>query len=178
MPGFDQSKWPTEANAEYYTKLDEYYKGHLDQRGKDLDDTARPAGERMDHTGQPAAGQADLHVGSPRKLRHRRNVENSQGDNLGEVNDLVLDWNKGDVRYAVLSYGGVLGIGDKLFAVPIDAFHSQPDKSKLVLNVSKDQLKNAPGFDKDQWPNMADPQWTKSVGDFYHQNRSDMPQAD
>ena len=96
------------------------------------------------------------------------NVENSNGDNLGEVKDVVLDWQGGKVRYAVLSYGGILGIGDKLFAVPIESFTAQTgSSSKLVLNVNKDQLKNAPGFDRNHWPDMANPNWAKEIDTYY-----------
>lgn len=82
-----------------------------------------------------------------------KNVENAQGENLGEIKDLILDVNNERVFYAVLEFGGFLGMGEKLFAYPIRAFkHSGDNTDKLVLNVDKDKLKAAPGFARDHWP--------------------------
>ena len=83
-----------------------------------------------------------------------KNVENAQGENLGEIKDLILDVNNERVFYAVLEFGGFLGMGEKLFAYPMRAFkHSGDNRDKLVLNVDKDKLKAAPGFARDIWPN-------------------------
>ncbi len=86
---------------------------------------------------------------------------------------LVVDFNSGKIAYAALDFGGFLGIGDKYFAVPWNAF-SERDRSPqnanehvLVLNVSKERLKNAPGFDKDHWPDMANPNWSQDVDRYY-----------
>ena len=84
-------------------------------------------------------------------------VTDPSGDSLGNVEDLMIDLNSGKVTYAVLSFGGFLGIGDKLFAVPIEAMRINTDKEEFVLNESKERLKDAPGFDKDNWPSTADP---------------------
>lgn len=96
-----------------------------------------------------------------------RNVENAQGDNLGEVKDLIIDTANQRVHYAVLSFGGMLGLGDKLFAYPVSAFKPQVDGDKLVLNVDKDKLKNAPGFDKDKWPDWSDNRYRSSVDKYF-----------
>ncbi len=175
-PGFDKNKWPTDAtSAEYFRSLDTYYKEHGTARVGTDQDKALPAAGQInvdrDYTKRDRGEMATWDRRASALIG--ANVENTAGDNLGEVKDLVLDWGSGNVRYAVLSYGGILGIGDKLFAVPVDAFSSKPNSSKLILNVNKDQLKNAPGFSKDQWPNMADPQWSKSVDEFYKVNRID-----
>jgi sporulation protein YlmC with PRC-barrel domain len=94
-------------------------------------------------------------------------VHNRQDEDLGEIEDLMLDVNSGRVAYAVLSYGGVLGVGEKLFAVPWKALNLNAESKQLVLNVEKEKLKGAPGFDKDKWPNMADLGWSKDVHEFY-----------
>jgi sporulation protein YlmC with PRC-barrel domain len=94
-------------------------------------------------------------------------VRNSQGEILGTVQDLMLDLDSGNVAYVVLSHGGVLGVGDKLFAVPWKAFGLDPLNRLLVLDVDKDTLKNAEGFDKDDWPNTADPTWQQGVDEYY-----------
>jgi hypothetical protein len=73
----------------------------------------------------------------------------------------------GSVCYAVLSSGGFLGMGEKLFAVPWSALTLDTENKRFVLDVEVDRLKNAPGFDKDQWPNMADASWAKSIHSYY-----------
>ena len=95
------------------------------------------------------------------------NVESPDGSNLGEIKDVVIDWNSGKVQYTVLSFGGIAGIGNKLFAIPVDQFQTKPDSKKLVLAIDKDRLKNAPGFDKDNWPNFANTSWRRTNDQFY-----------
>ncbi len=81
-------------------------------------------------------------------------VVNAQGDNLGNI--LMIDTNKGQASYVVLSFGGFLGMGDKYFAIPWEAFAIDTANKQFILNVPKEKLENAPGFDKDVWPNNAD----------------------
>ena len=97
------------------------------------------------------------------------NVENPQGQNLGEIKDIVIDRASGRMAYAVVSFGGFLGMGEKLFAVPWGAF-SQPkaDKDTFVLDVDKERLKNAPGFDAHNWPQMASREWVTSLYSYYN----------
>jgi sporulation protein YlmC with PRC-barrel domain len=83
-------------------------------------------------------------------------VRNAAGENLGKVEEIMLDVPSGRIAYAVLSFGGVLGIGDKLFAVPWSALRLEPEKHEFILDVSRETLENAPGFDKSNWPDMAD----------------------
>lgn len=94
-------------------------------------------------------------------------VGNVQGEHLGEIKDLVIDLHRGRIEYAVLSYGGVLGIGDKLFAIPWQAFGVDRERTRLLLDVSKEVLRNAPGFDKDNWPESADRSYLARVYRHY-----------
>jgi len=71
------------------------------------------------------------------------------------------------VSYAVLSFGGFLGMGEKLFAVPWNALTLDTKNKRFVLNVEKERLKQAPGFDTDKWPNMADQAWAKEIHSYY-----------
>ncbi len=96
------------------------------------------------------------------------NVRNAQGDNLGKIEDFMLDTSSGKVSYAVVSFGGVFGIGDKLFAVPLQAMTTDTEKHEFVLNESKERLENAPGFDKDHWPKTADSSWLQGVHNYYN----------
>lgn len=109
-------------------------------------------------------------------------VVNAKGENLGNIKELMIDLDSGRVAYAVLSFGGFLGLGDKYFAMPWEAFRIDTQKEQFVLNVNKERLENAPGFDKDNWPNSAKhkdyldsvynhygytPYWRKTKADVY-----------
>ena len=94
-------------------------------------------------------------------------VYNRQGEKLGSIKDLMMDIHSGRVCYAVLSFGGFLSLGEKLFAVPWSALTLDTENKRFILNVEADRLKNAPGFDKDQWPNMADASWAQSIHSYY-----------
>lgn len=96
-------------------------------------------------------------------------VVNTAGENVGEITAIMLDVPRGRVAYAVLSFGGFLGMGDKLFAIPWSALTLDADRRCFVLNIDKEHLKNAPGFDKDRWPTMADSRWAEQVHTFYGQ---------
>ena len=94
-------------------------------------------------------------------------VFNRKDEDLGDIKEIMIDMGTGRVAYAVLSYGGFMGIGDKLFAVPWHALTLDTANKRFVLDVEKDRLDNAPGFDKDQWPDMADTAWAKEVHEYY-----------
>jgi sporulation protein YlmC with PRC-barrel domain len=103
-------------------------------------------------------------------------VYNPQNERLGKVEDLVLDPKAGKIRYAVLSYGGALGIGTKYFALPWqnikfvakgETSAGTQKESYCVLDATKDFLKNAPGFDKEHWPDFADANWQQKVDEYY-----------
>lgn len=94
-------------------------------------------------------------------------VCNLQDEKLGNIQDLMIDISDGKIRYAVLASGGFLGMGDRLFAVPWNALKHDRENKRFLLDVDVERLKNAPGFDKDNWPNMADSSWNSSVESYY-----------
>lgn len=94
-------------------------------------------------------------------------VRNLQHEDLGTIHEIMLDTHDGKIRYAVLSSGGFLGMGDSLFAVPWKELKLDSENRCFLLDVSVERLKDAPGFDKDHWPNMADPNWSSSVDSYY-----------
>jgi len=94
-------------------------------------------------------------------------VYNPKDEDLGDIKEIMLDMRSGRVAYAVLSFGGFLGMGEKLFAVPWKALILDTENKRFVLNVEKDRLKDAPGFDKDHWPNMSDQSWAKEIHSYY-----------
>ncbi len=94
-------------------------------------------------------------------------VRNPQGEDLGRIEHIMIDVPTGKVAYAVLSFGGVLGMGDKLFAVPWKALKLDTDNECFVLDVPKHRLERAEGFDEDHWPSMADERWATGVHKYY-----------
>jgi sporulation protein YlmC with PRC-barrel domain len=94
-------------------------------------------------------------------------VRNDAGESLGEITDIMIDVPTGRVAYAVMSVGGVLGMGGKLFAIPWSALHLDTENKCFRMNVPKERFEQAPGFDKDHWPTMADQRWAEDVHAFY-----------
>lgn len=94
-------------------------------------------------------------------------VYNKKSEDLGDIKEIMLDMRSGRVSYAVLSFGGFLGMGEKLFAVPWSALKLDTENKRFVLDVDKERLEGAPGFDKSHWPDMADPAWERSIHAYY-----------
>jgi sporulation protein YlmC with PRC-barrel domain len=94
-------------------------------------------------------------------------VYNSLGDRLGDIETIMLDVASGRIAYAVLRCGGLLGIGAKLFAIPWSALQLDTFNHSFRLDISAERLAAAPGFDRNHWPSMADPQWARTLHDFY-----------
>ncbi len=100
-------------------------------------------------------------------------VKNRNNENIGKIKDLMVNTEDGHVEYAVLSFGGFLGIGDKFFAVPIQAlqFSTKDDDHIITLDMDKKKLEKAPGFDKDNWPMTANTEFIESVYNYYGYER-------
>jgi sporulation protein YlmC with PRC-barrel domain len=94
-------------------------------------------------------------------------VVSEDNEPLGSIEELMIDLERGHIAYAVLSFGGLPGLGDKLFAIPWNALRIDPVEKRVVLDVKKDKLEKAPGFDKEHWPNMADPKWSAELHHYY-----------
>jgi sporulation protein YlmC with PRC-barrel domain len=107
----------------------------------------------------PALMGADTLIGD--------SVVNGNEEDLGDIKEIMLDMNTGQVAYAVLAFGGFLGMGEKLFAVPWQALHLDTVNKRFVLSVDKDRLKTAPGFNPDAWPDMSDVSWSNQIHSFY-----------
>ena len=112
-------------------------------------------------------------------------VENSQGEHLGKIEDLVFNPTTGHIRYAVLSFGGVLGVGEKWFSQSPGSIASEAKSGStgnesfvLVLDVDKTKLKNAPGFDSKRWPDFGNPAYGTSVDEFYGEDSTAAPPHD
>jgi sporulation protein YlmC with PRC-barrel domain len=94
-------------------------------------------------------------------------VVNAEGEDLGTIEEIMIDVPHGRIAYAVLSFGGFMGMGDKLFAIPWSALTLDAERKCFVLDTDKDRLEQAPGFDKDHWPSMADPTWASKIHSYY-----------
>src|SRR5271163_4744951 len=94
-------------------------------------------------------------------------LRNRVGVDLSSLKEIMIDIPAGRVAYAVLSFGGFLGVGNKLFAIPWEMLTVDEDRQCLLLDVDKKTLENAPGFDKDHWPDMSDRAFGTQVYSYY-----------
>lgn len=94
-------------------------------------------------------------------------VKNAQGEQLGNIKEIMIDAKTGNIGYAVLSFGGFLGIGGKLFAIPWEALNWDFQNENFILNVNKEKLEKATGFDKDKWPSASDKKFVTAIHTYY-----------
>jgi len=96
-------------------------------------------------------------------------VVNPEGEQLGTLKELMIDMDGGHIAYTVLAFGGFLGMGDKLFAIPWEALTIDTEEHAFILEVDKEVLKNAPGFDKEHWPDNAQYEagWLLDIYEYY-----------
>ena len=96
-------------------------------------------------------------------------VKNFNNETIGEIQDLMIDLESGNVAYVVLSFGGFLGLGNKLFAIPLEAFdfNNHDTDAHVALDINKEKLENAPGFDKDNWPKHPQREFMAEVYSHY-----------
>ncbi|MFC0399413.1 PRC-barrel domain-containing protein [Paraburkholderia rhizosphaerae] len=131
-----------------------------------LNQPASSAGARVTGKGASTADGPGPNVMAAATLDGNK-VLCADGDTAGKVKDIMLDVRTGRIAYVVMSSGGFLGIGDKLFAIPWSVLTLDTDRECFVLNVDSQRVKDAPGFDQDHWPSMADRGWATSVHDYY-----------
>lgn len=110
--------------------------------------------------------------GDPRAVLSANTLEgdavvNAAGEDLGKIEEIMLDVSSGRIAYAVLSFGGFLGLGDKLFAIPWEALQLDQRNERFILNVDREALENAPGFDKAHWPEFTDRAWGVEIYEHY-----------
>jgi sporulation protein YlmC with PRC-barrel domain len=94
-------------------------------------------------------------------------VVNQENEHIGKIEELMISVSDGKIAYAVLSFGGFLHFGDKFFAIPWSTLRVDEEKKRIILNVEKDSLKNAPGFDKNHWPDFSDEEFTTEINTYY-----------
>ena len=120
---------------------------------------------------QTVAGGQRVGTETPRTLSATTmigdKVVTGYGEDLGKIEELMIDLENARVGYAVLSFGGLLGIGDKLFAIPLEALRLDAENHRFVLDIDRERLEQAPGFDKDDWPEADDLGYRREVFAFY-----------
>ena len=94
-------------------------------------------------------------------------VVNNHDEDLGSIEELMIDIDSGRIAYAVLSFGGFLGMRNKLFAIPWSALVIRPEDHQFVLDIARERLEQAPGFDRENWPDMTDLDWGAGVYSYY-----------
>jgi sporulation protein YlmC with PRC-barrel domain len=122
-------------------------------------DKAKTAGPDTRHGPGPEMMGAGTLIGN--------DVYNREGKDLGKIKEIMLDMRSARISYAVLSFGSFLGMGEKLFAVPWDALSLDTDNKRFTLDLDTNRLKEAPGFDRKHWPNMADASWARQIHSYY-----------
>jgi len=153
-PGFDKKNWPDIASPMFRTEVDRFYNRNLPVAARDPEEVPGKVVKGLTWCRRITAV-----IGA--------NVVNSAGEKLGDINDLVAANQTGELQYAVLGSGGVLGLGEKFYVVPISQITTKADAKEFVLSITKDQLKNAPSFDKNSWPDWTDPQYRRNVENYF-----------
>jgi sporulation protein YlmC with PRC-barrel domain len=151
-PGFAKDRWPQMGDSTWESGIHEFY---------DQEPYWMSIGEGSTPTNMNRIQKASDIIG--------RSVQNNQRENLGSIKDLVIDPDQYRIAYTVLSFGGFMGLGDKLFAMPTSVLQMPSNEKFAVLTVDKNRLKEATGFDKNQWPNLADPTVASGIYEFYGQ---------
>jgi sporulation protein YlmC with PRC-barrel domain len=85
-----------------------------------------------------------------------RGVVNVKGEDLGRIEEFVIDPDRGHIEYAVLSFGELFGLGEKFFAVPWEALRIDDDRGHFIMDVEKETLEEGQGFDPETWPPAPD----------------------
>lgn len=95
-------------------------------------------------------------------------VVNRKGQNLGKIHNLMINLRTSQVEYAIIEFGGFLGAGEKLFAIPFRELTVDEKEEVFVMDRDKDYLKDSPGFDAQHWPDTNDHAYFDDVNSYYH----------
>lgn len=171
--GFNENNWPSFADEEFTREVDKRYGV----------DRSRDETEGGIYTG---TDRRDTWASTYRASKLTgMNIQNSSNENVGEIYDIVVNALDAKVRYFAVTYGGFLGIGNDLHAVPFEAFHfranpNDPSEMIIVLDVTQEQLKDAEGFNETTWPNFADDEFVREIDKRYRidRKRSDRDRSD
>ncbi len=98
-------------------------------------------------------------------------VYNLKGESLGKIHNFMVDKVSGHVSYAVLSFGGILGIGSSYYPIPWQKLHYDKELSGYVVDIDRDALEGAPSYASDTSPDWLDPHYGRSIDNYYGNDR-------
>lgn len=162
--GFEKDKWPLTHEELFRTYTYYGYQPYWQIGVAGTGVMAQTESQRMIRMGT-MEGRSDLDFLSASTIKGDK-VVNRAGENLGKIEELMIDLTDGGVAYAVLSFGGFLGLGNKLFAIPWQALTLRLHEHAFVLDVAKETLEKAEGFDKDHWP-VTNREWLATMYSYY-----------
>jgi sporulation protein YlmC with PRC-barrel domain len=123
---------------------------------------------------QPRTLKGDKFMTNAQKLTlsasslNGNSARNRKGENIGNLKDIMVDVDSGKITYGVLDFGGFLGIGNKLFAVPWSAIDVDTKNEEMIIDVDKKTLENAEGFDQNKWPDFSDRKFETRLHETYN----------
>jgi sporulation protein YlmC with PRC-barrel domain len=188
LPSFEKGRWPDASDARWNNQLDRFTLAYgAGAYGTGTESAQRADAARRETTTEPGKQTATRAERAMQEQRAKasdqqaatnqrnmrlnqligKDVRNAQGEDLGDIKDVVVDLNNGRVHYVVLSFGGFLGLGDKQFAYPLKVFKPAADRDELVLNVDKERLKKAPGFEQAREPDWNRPEYRGQVDKYF-----------
>ena len=94
-------------------------------------------------------------------------VKNRADEELGTLQEIMIDLDRGQIAYVVMAAGGFLGIGDKYFAIPWSLLEVDTENHNVIVDLDRERIEDAPGFDKDNWPDPSDVGWLNEVHAYY-----------
>ena len=94
-------------------------------------------------------------------------VYNRQGERLGDVHNLMVDKYSGQVAYAVMSFGGFLGLGESYHPLPWKVLDYDTRQGGYVVDLDKEKLRGAPSYSRSETPDWSDRNWGTRVHDYY-----------
>ena len=94
-------------------------------------------------------------------------VYNTQGESLGSIYDVMIDKLSGQVSYAVMSFGGFLGMGEDYHPLPWSILHYDTKQGGYVVNLDKESLEGAPRYRESDEVRWDDPEYTRGIDDYY-----------
>lgn len=136
---------------------------HAQEQGRQSPATSNPA--PATRSAKPSPQQASLYRSTKIIGATLRDAKNRK---IGNIKDLVLDRERGEIAYAVVSFGGVLGVGRKLHAIPWQAMEPGDDGRHYILHADRETINQAPSFDMARWPDMADPKWSGEIDRYWN----------
>jgi sporulation protein YlmC with PRC-barrel domain len=142
----------------------------------DSTDDAQAAAEATAEASEETE-QGTIEVQTPMAVRLSElldfGIRNPDGEDLGSLEDIVIDWQQSRLAYPIISFGGFLGLGDKWFVIPFDTVTLNPLDQTFVFDATPEMLENAPGFDPDQLPDTTDPNWDLDIRSFWGMDAGD-----